>query len=65
MVDGKISLRELYELKQQLHDAPGGETWKRFDGVDYDTDWGYAWDGIEYFLQILERRVSLQTEEGK
>ena len=63
MVDGKISLRELYELKQQLYDAPGGETWLKFDGVEYDTDLGYAWDGIEYFFQILERRVSLQTEE--
>lgn len=49
----------------EKYDAPGGETWLEFDGVKYNTDWGYAWDGIEYFFQILKRRVLLQAEEGE
>lgn len=58
MVNGKISLSELRELEKQMLEAPGGETWLRFDGIDYYTDWGYAFEGIHYFLQIIERKIS-------
>lgn len=58
MVDGKISLSELRELEKQMLEAPGGETWLKFDGIDYYTDWGYAFEGIRYFLQIIERKIS-------
>ena len=58
MVDGKISLSELRELEEKMLEAPGGETWLRFDGIDYYTDWGYAFEGIYYFLQIIEQKIS-------
>lgn len=62
MIDGKISLRELRELEQEIQKAPGGETWLKFDGVEYCTDWGYAFDGIDFFLDIIERRLSEHGE---
>lgn len=63
MVDGKLSLKELRELEQQLLVAPGGGSWLEFDGVTYDTDWGYAYEGIDYFLSILERRIRKDQNE--
>jgi len=62
MVDGKISLSELRELEKQMLEAPGGETWLRFNGIDYYTDWGYAFIGIHYFLQIIELKISEHNE---
>lgn len=62
MIDGKISLRELRELEQEIQKAPGGETWLKFEGVEYYTDWGYALEGIDFFLDIIERRLSEHRE---
>lgn len=62
MIDGKISLRELRELEQEMQNAPGGSSWLKFDGIDYSTDWGYAFDGIGFFLDIIERRLSEHRE---
>lgn len=62
MIDGKISLRELRELEQEMQNAPGGSSWLKFDGIEYSTDWGYAFEGIDFFLDIIERRLSERRE---
>ena len=62
MIDGKISLRELRELEQEIQKAPGGSSWLKFDGIVYSADWGYAFEGIDFFLDIIERRLSEHKE---
>ena len=51
-----VTFDEMRALLEEMRNAPGGCSGFLVDGVWYSTDAGYAIDGIEYFIEILEKR---------
>lgn len=50
------TLDDLKALAEEIANAPYDERGLTIDGKSYKTDVGYAFDGINMFLDILERR---------
>ena len=52
-----VTFEEMRALLEEMRCAPGGSSGFEIDGIWHGpTDAGYAIDGIEYFVEILERR---------
>jgi hypothetical protein len=41
----------------------GGEGWLKIDGKEYDTDAGYAIEGVDIFMEVFKRRLAESEEE--
>lgn len=52
-----VSIDHLKELRNEIFKAPGGESYLVIDGETYRSDISYAFDGIDMFLDILEKRL--------
>lgn len=39
-------------------ECPGGEGWFLIDGEEYNTDVGYALEGMEIFTKVLKKRLA-------
>ena len=53
----KISFDDLIALRDEIYESECGSSFLVFDGVEYHTDIGYAFEGIDIFFEILERRL--------
>lgn len=42
---------------KDFHECEGGESWLYIDGEKYYTDVGYAFEGIEIFVEVLKKRL--------
>lgn len=51
------------QLKYDFEDAEGGETWIKIDGHVYETDIGYAMDGVKAFAEILKERIEKASRQ--
>ena len=51
----KISLAELYKLKDKILNADKGNSYIIVDDKKYTIDTDYALEGIEIFFDVLER----------
>lgn len=57
--NGKITKETfsyLVDVFNEICHSEGGESYTVIDGITYETDWGYAVDGIAFFLDIISRR---------
>lgn len=52
-IKNSISLDDLYG---EILDCPGGESYIVIDGKKYNSDIGYALEGMEIFLDVVKRR---------
>lgn len=52
----KETFSYLVDVFNEICHAEGGESYTVIDGRTYETDWGYAVDGIAFFLDIISRR---------
>lgn len=43
---------------KEFFECEGGEGWMRIDGEEYDTDVGYALEGMEIFAKVLKKRLA-------
>lgn len=43
---------------KDFHECEGGEAWLKIDGEEYNTDVGYALEGMGIFAEVLKRRLS-------
>lgn len=59
-----IPMKELEDLYKEMRQADGGDTWLCFDGNEYSTDTGYAFEGIEIFLDAVRRRYGRKDDEN-
>ena len=42
---------------EDFKNAPGGEGWCEIDGKEYQSDMGYALEGIDMFVDVLKSRI--------
>ena len=47
---------------EDFKNAPGGESWCEIDGKEYSSDMGYAYEGIDMFVDVLKSRMT--NKEG-
>lgn len=40
-----------------FHECEGGDSWMYIDGEKYYTDVGYAFEGMEIFVEVLKKRL--------
>jgi len=52
-----ITLNDLYNIRDEIFSAECGQTYLRIDGEEYSSDMGYAFDGINIFFDVLEKRL--------
>jgi hypothetical protein len=52
-----ITLNDLYNIRDKIFSAECGQTYLRIDGEEYSSDIGYAFDGINIFFDVLEKRL--------
>lgn len=45
------------ETIKDFHKCDGGESWLYIDGEKYYTDVGYAFEGMEIFVEVLKKRL--------
>lgn len=54
MSDNKsITLSDVEAVYRKLQLAPGGSCWLEVDGYRFDSDMGYAFDGIDVYHKLL------------
>lgn len=54
MSDNKsITLSDVEAVYRELQLAPGGNSWLEVDGYRFDSDMGYAFDGIDIYHKFL------------
>ena len=52
-----ITMEMLEKLYEDFRESPGGEGWCIVDGIEYQSDMGYAIEGMEIFLSALKHRL--------
>lgn len=53
----------LDETFDDFCNCPGGESYFHIDGEDYNTDAGYALEGMEIFIKVLKKRLADRSVE--
>lgn len=54
MSDNKsITRSDVEAVYRKLKSAPGGNSWLEVDGHRFDSDMGYAFDGIDIYHKFL------------
>ena len=57
-----MTIDEIGKLLDKTFDdfcnSPGGEGCFRIDGETYNTDAGYALEGMEIFIKVLKKRLA-------
>lgn len=70
MSDNKsITLSDVEAIYKKLQSAPGGSSWLEVDGYIFESDIGYAFDGIDiyhkFLLQLFEEDFVPACESRK
>lgn len=62
-----ISRKEIVDMIDKLYDdfcnSEGGESSCTIDGNTYHSDMGYAFEGIEMFIEVFKKRLA-ESEKG-
>jgi hypothetical protein len=67
--DRTITLADVEGVYKKLCDAPGGQTFLDVDGYHFESDMGYADDGIDiyhkFLLQLFDKDFVPGCERGR
>lgn len=48
----------IYKTLEDFYKCEGGESWLKIDGEEYNTDAGYALEGMGIFAKVLKKRLA-------
>ena len=58
-----ITLEEIKELYEELNNRECGDSYfTKYDGTKISLDTGYAFEGIELFMEELEHKLEVKKE---
>lgn len=61
-----ITLKEILELYDEMQGRPCGDGWfTKYDGTEIDIDTGYAFEGIELFLEEIKHKIESRKQYEK
>jgi len=61
LVDDMLALLE--KTYADFCSCEGGEGWLKIDGKEYNTDVGYAIEGMSIFVEVLKQRLAESEEQ--
>ena len=59
-----IKIELIDKTLKDFLESEGGESWLRIDGKEYNTDVGYALEGMEIFVEVLKKRLTENDKRG-
>ncbi len=57
------TIKIINKTVKDFYECEGGESWLYIDGEKYFTDVGYAFEGMEIFVEVLKKRLTESEEE--
>lgn len=54
----------IWKVYADILGAECGDSWIRCDGIEVNTDVGYAMDGVDLFFRLLMKRIRGEVSDG-